>query len=150
MGAIVKLSDEQEAFIDAALSGANVLVDACIGSGKTTSIQQLCSRLDSNKKVLYLTYNVLLKLDAQAVIRSGNVFVTNYHSFARRMLLDNYVGLPASIGDYPEAVADKFCKIPHYDVLIVDEYQDIAEDTAKLLKYIKRSGAVQYYSCQAF
>jgi hypothetical protein len=138
LGAIVKLSDEQEAFIDAALSGANVLVDACIGSGKTTSIQQLCNRLGNDKKVLYLTYNVLLKLDAQAVIRSDNVFVTNYHSFARRMLLDNYVGLPASIGDYPEAVADKFCKIPHYDVLIVDEYQDIAEDTAKLLKYIKR------------
>ena len=62
------------------------------------------------------------------------------------MLLDNYVGLPASIGDYPEAVADKFCKIPHYDVLIVDEYQDIAEDTAKLLKYIKRRCSLAAFS----
>lgn len=40
----VNLSDEQKHFVDLALEGHNVLVDACIGSGKTTSIQELCNK----------------------------------------------------------------------------------------------------------
>ena len=38
----VQLSDEQQLFIEKALQGYNILVDACIGSGKTTAIQNLC------------------------------------------------------------------------------------------------------------
>ena len=78
----LKLSEEQELFICKALEGKNILVDACIGSGKTTAIQVLCNRLPDTKKVLYLTYNRLLKLDARAKIQKRNVTVTNYHGFA--------------------------------------------------------------------
>ena len=49
------LSDEQNLLIEKALEGHNILVDACIGSGKTTAIQHLCDALPSKKKVLYLT-----------------------------------------------------------------------------------------------
>ena len=41
----VQLSEEQELFIHKALEGHNILVDACIGSGKTTAIQRLCDCL---------------------------------------------------------------------------------------------------------
>lgn len=34
----LQLSDEQQLFIEKALQGYNILVDACIGSGKTTAI----------------------------------------------------------------------------------------------------------------
>ena len=74
-----ELSSEQKQFVDAALSGANILVDACIGSGKTTAIQVLCNELPATRKVLYMTYNKLLKLDAKAKIHNRNVYVTNYH-----------------------------------------------------------------------
>lgn len=47
------------------MDGKNVLVDACIGSGKTTAIQELCNALPAYKRILYLTYNRLLKLDAK-------------------------------------------------------------------------------------
>lgn len=57
-------------------------MDACIGSGKTTAIQSLCNELPGTKKVLYLTYNKLLKLDAKSKIKKRNVTVTNYHGFA--------------------------------------------------------------------
>ena len=40
-----QLSNEQQLFIDYALAGHNILVEACIGSGKTTAIQALCNRL---------------------------------------------------------------------------------------------------------
>ena len=36
----ITLTAEQQGFIDKAKTGANVLVDACIGSGKTTTIQR--------------------------------------------------------------------------------------------------------------
>lgn len=51
------LSCEQQRFIDEALAGRSILVDACIGSGKTTAIQSLCRYVDPQKRVLYLTYN---------------------------------------------------------------------------------------------
>ena len=57
-----QLSNEQQLFIEKALQGENILVDACIGSGKTTAIQNLCNELPSKKKVLYLTYNTSLQL----------------------------------------------------------------------------------------
>ena len=36
----ISLSEEQSEFIELALDGGNILVDACIGSGKTTAIIQ--------------------------------------------------------------------------------------------------------------
>ena len=62
---VTHLSDEQELFLHKALLGENILVDACIGSGKTTAIQHLCRALPKTTKILYLTYNKLLKLDAK-------------------------------------------------------------------------------------
>ena len=85
------LSDEQQLFIENALQGKNILVDACIGSGKTTAIQHLCNMLPGTKNVLYLTYNKLLKLDAKSKIKKRNVTVTNYHGFAYMILSRNGV-----------------------------------------------------------
>lgn len=75
-----QLSAEQQQFIQYAVAGHHILVDACIGSGKTTAIQLLCS-MTKTKRILYLTYNKLLKLDAQDRIQNGRVTVTNYHGF---------------------------------------------------------------------
>ena len=41
----VVLSPEQQDFIERAREGRNILVNACIGSGKTTAIQRLCEEL---------------------------------------------------------------------------------------------------------
>lgn len=127
-----ELSDEQRVVIDSARAGNNILVDACIGSGKTTTIQTLCNEL-SNKSILYLTYNTLLKEDAQATIVSLNTYVTNYHGYACH-------ALGAACEDYTTSVR-QFAKdkpsVEHYDVLILDEYQDINEEIAEMLKEIK-------------
>ena len=40
-----KLSDEQKLFIRYGTAGHNILVEACIGSGKTTAIQALCNAI---------------------------------------------------------------------------------------------------------
>ena len=131
----LELSSEQNEFITEALDGKNILVDACIGSGKTTSIQQLCNAFPPDKRILYLTYNRLLKLDAQAKIKSSNTTVTNYHGFAMGVLRKANITC-----DTPELVYT-FNRIKPpidmYDVLILDEYQDIEQEFADMLWYIK-------------
>ncbi len=133
----LKLSSEQQLFIEKALQGGNIFVDACIGSGKTTAIQNLCNELPNNKKVLYLTYNKLLKLDAKTKIHKRNVTVTNYHGFAYMLLKRS--GVSVGISDLIQTCIRKKPPIGRYDILIIDEYQDIEQELAELLKLVKES-----------
>ena len=129
-----ELSTEQQQFIQYAMGGHNILVDACIGSGKTMAIQTLCTYARA-KRVLYLTYNKLLKLDAQDRIRNGMVTVTNYHGFCWSELARAGVrcGLSELIQTYNQVRPS--C-LP-YDVLILDEYQDIEQEIAEMLEHVK-------------
>ena len=139
---IIQLSDEQELFLHKALSGANILVDACIGSGKTTAIQHLCCAFPETTQILYLTYNKLLKLDAKGRIRNKNVTVTNYHGFAYGALIRT--GMQPNVSDAIQLFNTVKPNIKSYDVLIIDEYQDIEQEFSKLLEYIKeKNPAIQ-------
>ncbi len=130
------LSDEQQKLIELAKAGDNVLVDACIGSGKTTAIQVLCNEL-AYKKILYLTYNTLLKVDARDKIKAKNVTVTNYHGFAFSCLKKAKINV--GISDLVQTfIKEKDrIKVPKYDLLVLDEYQDIEQELAELLDIIK-------------
>ena len=130
------LSTEQKKFIELALKGNNVLVDACIGSGKTTSIQELCNVLPTDKKILYLTYNKLLKLDAKNKIKKKNVLVQNYDGFAwwRLKATGNPTPNQANCVTMFNSILPN---VDIYDILIIDEYQDIKEEHAIMLNYIK-------------
>ncbi|TKA59167.1 hypothetical protein MBOVa_3960 [Mycoplasmopsis bovis 8790] len=129
------LTSEQQKMIDLVREGKNVLVDACIGSGKTTAIQVLCNELPMTKKILYLTYNKLLKLDAKNKIKNKNVVRTNYHGFAYGILTRNNIKTSGNdaIKDYLETDI-----VPgNYDILVLDEYQDINTEISDLLTRIK-------------
>ena len=132
------LSDEQDVFIKEAINGHNILVNACIGSGKTTAIQQLCNRLPQDKSILYLTYNKLLKLDASKKIKNINVTVTNYHGFAFKALYE--CGLRGvSPSDLIQIFNSEKPPVKRYDLLLIDEYQDIDQELSEMLVYIKSS-----------
>ena len=132
----IVLSQEQEAFIKAALDGKNILVDACIGSGKTTAIQYLCDLVSSDTRVLYLTYNRLLKMDARKRIKNKNVTVTNYHGFAYSRLKS--ANLTAGVQDMIQEFLKNDISVPQYDILLIDEYQDIEQEFADELLTIKK------------
>lgn len=131
----MQLSKEQSIFIKRALERNNILVDACIGSGKTTAIQYLCNAFPNHLRILYLTYNKLLKIDAQSKIKKWNVTVTNYHGFAFSQLKS--VGRKAGISDLIQAYNKVKPPMQRYDVLIIDEYQDIEQELAEMLEHIK-------------
>ncbi|MDE6426302.1 MAG: AAA family ATPase [Ruminococcus sp.] len=131
----INLSEEQQNFVDYALKGQNILVNACIGSGKTTAIQLLCNKLPKSKRILYLTYNRLLKLDAQAKIKNSNAKVQNYHGIAWYYL--HKINISAGVGDLITRFNEVKPPIDHYDVLIIDEYQDIETELSLLLEYVK-------------
>ena len=134
-----ELSSEQKEFISKALDGNNILVDACIGSGKTTAIQHLCNAFPPDKKILYLTYNRLLKLDAQEKIRGSNTTVTNYHGFAMSVL--RRVGVTCGVPELVYTFNRIKPPIDSYDVLILDEYQDIEQELADMLWHIKSANS---------
>ena len=133
----IMLSTEQQAVIDAVVAGNDVIVDASIGSGKTSTIQQLCARLSASKRILYLTYSRLLKADAQD--RVGGAKVQNYHGVVYPHLLR--LGILCGVGESVQAFNDNFVDISaefeKYDLLVVDEYQDINTEYADLLRNIK-------------
>lgn len=127
----IALSVEQASFVDAVLDGRNVLVDACWGSGKTTAIQALCDELaaEEGTRVLYLTFNRLLKDEARRRVANRATDVFNYHALAKHCLA------LAGYGDVPvqdAMVAYERCRdflwpqMAPYDVIVIDEYQDIS------------------------
>jgi hypothetical protein len=130
----VELTSEQEGVINTALRGRNVWVEACIGSGKTTTIQELCNRIGAGKKVLYLTYNKLLKVDAKSKIKNKNVEVTNYHGYAFKYLIR--MGKKVATGSLISSFLEEQPDIPIYDYIIVDEYQDINTEISEMITYI--------------
>lgn len=134
----MNLSKEQDSFIEKALAGFNIIVDACIGSGKTTTINILCNKYTEwypNKKILYFTYNKLLKLDAQEKIKNQNVEVTNYHSYAYQIL--KKYNITTNIQDLLPTLLKGDYNLNKYDLLIIDEYQDINLEISQMLTKIK-------------
>lgn len=134
------LSEEQQALVKLVKEGKNVLVNACIGSGKTSTIQVLCNELQE-KKILYLTYNRLLKVDAKCKIQNPNAVVTNYHGFATFVITENKFDI-SGVSDLIQAYIgyfDVFQTHPSFDLLLIDEYQDINEEISHMLELIKLS-----------
>lgn len=135
---MVNLSTEQQRMVDLALSGHDVIVDSTVGAGKTTAIQALCSVAGRDRRVLYLTYSKLLKLDAQRRVTGAKV--QNYHGIVYPSLMR--AGIRCAIGQSIGVFNKEFDSLlkhdfPVYDMLVIDEYQDITEEYAQLIRNIK-------------
>lgn len=76
-----KPTGEQQAIIDAAVAGENLVVDARAGSGKTSTLQMMAERV--KKRTLYLAYNRAAADDARGKF-PGHVSVMTTHSLAYR------------------------------------------------------------------
>ena len=81
---MLKMSEEQRLVLDYIRSGSNVVVDACAGSGKSTTILSVAKEL-TGKRILQFTYNSMLRHEIKEKVREyrlTNMEVHTYHSFA--------------------------------------------------------------------
>jgi len=120
------ISHEQQLVIENLSNNNNVIVNSVAGSGKTTNILHIASKLP-NKKILLLTYNARLKAETRNKIKENklkNIEGHSYHSFGVKYFFDTcFTDTEIDIiikQDLP--CLKTFC----YDIIILDEAQDIS------------------------
>ncbi len=137
------VSDEQQYIITQVENGKNVQVDACAGSGKSTTILSAAKAMP-HKTFLLITYNKSLRKEIKekvAELDLKNITVHTYHSLAVAVYntdahIDKVMRLFISRDD-PFKVAQK-----GYDIVVLDEVQDMTFLYYRLiLKYIRDVGS---------
>uniref|UniRef100_A0A6C0IYA5 UvrD-like helicase C-terminal domain-containing protein n=1 Tax=viral metagenome TaxID=1070528 RepID=A0A6C0IYA5_9ZZZZ len=132
---ILSPSDEQIKVIEN-IDNNNIIVDSVAGSGKTTTNLHIAKKYP-NLNILLLTYNSKLKLETrQKVIKYQihNLETHSYHSFCvkyynRMCFRDKEINNVIKKNTVP---INKF----KYDIIILDEAQDITLTYYKLIKKI--------------
>ena len=133
------MSEEQHVVFDHIRTGDNVVVDACAGSGKSTTILSIAKYIPELTMCM-VTYNSTLCSETRQKVdelQLSNIRVHTYHSInvqyysrdghtdtsMRRILRNN---------------AAPVCTIPRFHILAIDEAQDMTELYFRfLVKYIK-------------
>ena len=119
-------SGEQQIIIDNVKNNYNVIVDACAGSGKSTTVLSMAKILN-RRKFLQVTYNSLLRHEVKDTINSlkiKNIKVHTYHSLAVRYYLSNSY-TDSGIRRILHTDMPPRENIDHIDVLVIDEAQDM-------------------------
>lgn len=130
------VSKEQSLVLQNIKDGRNIIVDAVAGSGKTTTILHICKD-NPNKKVLVITYNARLKLETRQKkekLKLFNVEIHSYHGFGCKY----YAELCHTDEHILEILKkNKKPKITiNYDIIILDEQQDMIKIYYQLIKKI--------------
>ena len=139
-------SEEQQLVCDHICLGENVVVDACAGSGKSTTILTVANALPK-KRFLQITYNSMLRKEfKEKVVECGidNIEVHTYHSFAVKYFLrDAHTDtgirhLLYSKSSDTEVTNDleTYPDIPPFDIVVLDETQDMTLLYYRLVTYI--------------
>jgi hypothetical protein len=129
-------SNEQDIIINNIIN-KNIVVNAVAGSGKSTTACFIGKKY-YNKNILFITYNKKLRYENIRKVRDfglTNVNVFNYHSFCFHKYL--------IYGNTDEMIDEAIKKNEHktekkfkYDIIIVEEAQDITPLYFQLLKMI--------------
>lgn len=136
------MSDEQHLVYQHIQSGKNVVVDACAGSGKSTTILSIATYMP-NHHFVQLTYNSMLCAEIKAKVEDlglSNINIYTYHSLAVKYY---------SNSGYTDTMIRRVLNhdvpprspIPRIHVLVIDETQDMTMLYFKLVvKFCKDHG----------
>eukprot|EP00759_Apiculatamorpha_spiralis_P044250 PhF_6_TR41310/c0_g1_i3/m.62565 len=143
----MKLSDEQQAVVNAIVRGENVVVRAVAGSGKTTTAIEACrAYVEAHCNCLIVTYNKLLKNDVRDKLREKAredprwetyTEAHNFHALCNKYLWrggDNTAIIQGVRVNQP------LISVHFYSLIIVDEVQDMDSNFYELLIKIIRFG----------
>lgn len=136
------MSDEQRVIYEHIRDGKNVVVDACAGSGKSTTILSIATCMP-NHHFIQLTYNSMLCAEIKTKAEQlglSNIQIYTYHSLAVRYYsnagyTDTMIRRVLSHNSEPRAT------IPRTNILVIDETQDMTMLYFKLvIKFCKDHG----------
>lgn len=134
-----QISDEQAVIVEV-IADNNVTVDAVAGSGKTTTAMFIAQRYP-NKRILLLTYNKQLQLDSQRKCSVfSNITVKTFHGFC---------GYMYGVVCRNDRMMYKLIKNPpikpiNYDIIIIDEAQDLIEIFYEMIKVIDKYNTTKH------
>ena len=125
---IPQASEEQQTIIDHIKEGKNVVVNACAGSGKSTTILSCANQL-GHKKMMQITYNSILREEINHSIRDHNIRNLEVHTF--HSLAVKYYNPDAYTDDGMRRILTNrtrpIYKIPPIHIFVLDETQDMSE-----------------------
>lgn len=119
-------SEEQQEVHAQLKRGINVVVDACAGSGKSTTVLSLAKAMP-RKQFLHITYNSMLRKEFQENVRKWqltNLEVHTFHSLCVKYFTstgNTDAGLRTTLA----ARAATQVPIPKYHIVVLDEVQDM-------------------------
>lgn len=137
-------SEEQLEIIKNIQDGYNVIVQAIPGAGKTTQILMILDRCKKDKNVLVLTYNRKLRLETQEKIdrlmenkyMKNNPTAHTFHSYCQ-----NTYGVKCNTDKGIKKIVEEDLEsknLCNYNLLIVDESQDMTELYFRIIKKIAK------------
>ena len=139
-------SEEQQHICDCIKQGHNVVVDACAGSGKSTTILSVACEIPT-KKILQITYNASLRKEfKEKVMEYGikNIDVHTYHSLAVQYFApDAYTD--SGIRRILHESDDSDKTLPKYDLIVLDEAQDMSLLYYRFVLYFMRTCANSFF-----
>jgi len=119
-------SSEQSLIIEHIKNGKNVVVDACAGSGKSTTILS-CAYQNPNKRFLQITYNSALRKEIKEKVREfglKNIVVHTFHSLAVAKYIKE-AKTDSGIREILYSNLEPVSKILSQDIIVLDETQDM-------------------------
>jgi hypothetical protein len=120
------MSEEQHLVYQYIKSGCNVIVDACAGSGKSTTILSIATFLPQYQFIQF-TYNSTLCSEIKTKVESlglENLSVYTFHSLVVKYYDTNGFTDTAIRRVLQRNVPPRY-KIPSFQVLVIDEAQDM-------------------------
>ena len=118
-------SEEQNVILNYLPQKINIIVDACAGSGKSTTILSAAKQYPSCK-FIQLTYNTLLKEEVKekvAELALENISVYTYHSLALKYYAEAFDD--AGLRKILRMAMPPSRELPPLDILVLDEAQDM-------------------------
>lgn len=131
------MSDEQRQVFQDIEASKNVIVDACAGSGKSTTILSIAKELPQ-KRILQFTYNSMLRHEIKDKIKElglTNLEVHTYHSFTVKYYA-SFAHTDTGIRQVLREKRESRSPIPKCDILVLDECQDMTILYFHLIAYM--------------
>lgn len=121
-------SEEQQIILDHLKEGDNVIVDACAGSGKSTTILSAAKQM-YRKHFLLITYNSMLREEISNkvnLLEMKNIEVHTFHSLCKTYYY-KYDYTDSGIRKTLDQNLPPIKPLPKMNILVLDEAQDISQ-----------------------